>query len=125
MRCVQLEAPVSPIPNGRRSFGMHELEQELERVGRYRTVAGSDTVECLAEVLEQIGSDVLNGDFSVLFERSRRHVDAVMRNSARARGVGYSSEDIHIFGGKLLKRRGLAQLRDAIGQYVREKFARR
>jgi hypothetical protein len=128
MSWVQLETTVSPIPNGRRSFGMGELEQELERIGRYRPVAGSDTVECLAEVLEQIGSDILNGDFSVLFERSRRHVEAVLRNSARTRGVsGYSSEDIHevIFGGKLLKRRGLAQLRNAIGQYMREKFERR
>jgi hypothetical protein len=29
MRCVQLEAPVSPIPNGRRSFAMHELRNAI------------------------------------------------------------------------------------------------
>ena len=79
---VTLAAPKSIAPGLRREFGLHELEQEMEKLGRYqRTVASPATVEeslsLLASTLERVGVDVLYGDFSVLFARLRRHVAAI------------------------------------------------
>jgi hypothetical protein len=79
---VSLVAPNSIRRGARREFGLHELEQELKRLGLLHGTASSHTnenVQDLARTLQQIGPDVLSGDFSVLFTRLQRHVDAVER----------------------------------------------
>jgi hypothetical protein len=82
---VTLLAP-KPIARGlRREFGLRELEQEMEKRGTYARTSASpatiqESVDLLATTLAQIGNEVLNGDFSILFERLQRHVDAVGKN---------------------------------------------
>lgn len=83
---VTLVALKSVVPGLRSEFGLHELEQEMEKLGRYAPTPVSpaniqESVNVLASTLEQIGSEVLNGNFSVLFTRQQRHVDAVGKNS--------------------------------------------
>jgi hypothetical protein len=73
----------------RRDFGLHELEQEMEKLGRYKRLPAApvnlhESVRSLAETLKQIGNDVLNGDFGVLLARLRHHVEAVENNSSHA-----------------------------------------
>ena len=82
---VALEASASPEPGLRREFGMHELEQEMIKWRGYhrRPSAPSSIAEAvteLANTLRSIGGEVLNGDFTILFDRQRRLVAAVRRN---------------------------------------------
>ena len=81
---VSLVAPTSNVPEGRREFGLHELKQEMKRLGVFdSTLTGpaDESIAGLARTLEHIGPDVLNGDFSVLFARLRRHTAAVGKSS--------------------------------------------
>jgi hypothetical protein len=84
---VTLLAPKSIAPGLRRHFGLHELEQEMEKTNRYKPVPVApvslqDSVNALAIRLSLIGSDVLAGDFALLFARLQRHVDAAGLSSA-------------------------------------------
>lgn len=85
---VTLVAP-TPIERDQRcEFGLHELEQEKEKLGRYsrKPSAPSSQQESLAELavaLRGAGEDVLNGDFTILFDRHQRHLEAVSRNRDR------------------------------------------
>ncbi|HEX6642060.1 MAG TPA: hypothetical protein VF215_13155 [Thermoanaerobaculia bacterium] len=83
---VTLVAPQSIAPGLRREFGLHELTQELENhrlFERTAAVPGNlrESLELLAKTLERTGTDALTGDFSILFGRLRRHVDAVGKSS--------------------------------------------
>jgi hypothetical protein len=84
---VTLYAPAVEVPGWGRTFGLHELEQEMQRLGHYQPVpAAPATVEesaaILAGILRKIGKDVLNGDFSLLFARQRRHRAAMGKGRA-------------------------------------------
>ena len=82
---VALEAPASLEPGLRRDFGLHELEQEQSRKGDYHRRPSApatleESVVELAAILRRVGDQVLKGDFGMLFDRQRRHVEAVRRN---------------------------------------------
>jgi hypothetical protein len=83
---VTLTAPNSIARGLRREFGLHELEQEMARAGKYVRASASpaniqESLDVLASTLKQVGTEVLNGDFSVLFARLQRHVDAVGKST--------------------------------------------
>lgn len=82
---VSLETPDPLEPGLRREFDLHELEQEMSKRGLYqkRVTAPASIAESLNELaatLQAIGADVLNGNFEILLDRRRRHVEAVRRN---------------------------------------------
>lgn len=81
---VSLIAPASIDAGGRREFGLHELKQEMKKRGLFEGTlpdSAEESIAGLARTLEHIGPAVLNGDFSVLFARSRRHIAAIGKSS--------------------------------------------
>ena len=83
---VTLEAPVSVAPGLRRGFGLHELEQEMQRLGRYQQKPFSprtlqEALLDLSEILKTIGAEVVAGNFNILFQRQLRHLDAIEKSN--------------------------------------------